>query len=205
VAAFCAAATLAVFPRADATHVAYMAPVFLVALALAWDRLGLDRVAWGRHAHGIAGILALVLLMLRAGEPLLGLASGTASLSGMPHFRGLVVPNAVLGSIRARAARLRQAGGEKKTFLLSSEAGFLYLASGLRNPTPFDYPLVTAFGRGGEARVVDALRSGSIARVCVDRKLPDRPLRPPLLTAFVAGEMVPLEDTGFCRMYAPRL
>jgi 4-amino-4-deoxy-L-arabinose transferase-like glycosyltransferase len=200
VAAFCAAATLGLFPRADEVHVAYMMPVFLLAVAFAWQSLGLGRTRGGRLAHRAASLVLPALLTLRISRPLLGLAAGTASVSSLPHFTGVVMPTDTLASLRVQARRLQAAAGEG-AFLLSSKAAFYYLAGGLRNPTPFDYPLVTAFGRHGEARVVGDIRAGRISSVCVDPQMLRNPLRPPLLEALVEREMILVGDEGFCRMY----
>jgi hypothetical protein len=202
-ATFCAAATLAIFPRADEVHLAYLMPVFLIVLGFVWERHPLARTRVGGLAHAAAAIALPALLAVRTAGPLAGLSDGTARLSSLPHFRGVVMPADALQRIRARSDRLRRAGGQG-TFLLASEAGLFYLASGLRNPTPFDYPLVTAFGRHGEARVVAAIRSGAIRGVCVDSKVLARPLRPPLLAALVERELVPAGDGGFCALYRPR-
>lgn len=200
VAVFCAAATVGLFPRADEVHLAYMMPVFLLVLAFVWDRPGLGRTRRGRLAHAGAGSVLVALLVLRICRPLIGLATGAAGFSALPHFRGIVTPTATLETLRVQSQRLRNAGGDE-VFLLSSKAGFYYLASGLRNPTPFDYPLVTAFGRQGEAEVVAAIRAGRISRVCVDPQVLRSPMRPPLLGAFVESEMTLTSDEGFCAMY----
>ena len=202
-AAFCAAATVGLFPLAEEVHLAYVMPVFLVTLAFAWGRLGLGRSGSGRLVHAGAAIALLSLLASRIGGPLLELAAGTATLSTLRHFQGVVMPKAAFRQLQARADRLRREGGQG-TFILSWEAGFFYLASGLRNPTPFDYPIVTAFGRHGETQLVAAIRSRAIPSVCVDRKIFSRPLRPPQLTAFVENGMVRARDAGFCVLYRPR-
>jgi hypothetical protein len=202
-AAFCAAATVGLFPLAEEVHLAYVMPVFLVTLAFAWGRLGLGRSGLGRLVHAGAAIALLSLLAFRIGGPLLELAAGTARLSSLRHFQGVVMQKAAYRQLQARVDRLRREGG-KGTFILSWEAGFFYLASGLRNPTPFDYPLVTAFGRHGETQVVAAIRSRAISSVCVDHKIFSRPLRPPQLTAFVENGMVRARDAGFCVLYRPR-
>ncbi len=75
-----------------------------------------------------------------------------------------------------------------------------YVLSGVHNPTPFDYPLVTAFGLEGQATVRQAIIEGEITVVCME---------PPTgyyLTAreledYVLQAMRPGEDVGACQLY----
>ena len=51
--------------------------------------------------------------------------------------------------------------------LVVPEAGFYYLVTGLANPSPFDYPLATAFGRHGLELLVDSLSQKRLNTVCL--------------------------------------
>ena len=85
-------------------------------------------------------------------------------------------------------------------FLLTSDAGFYYLVSGIRNPTPIDYPLVASMGRDGEERLIAAIRSRHLSLVCV-RPFPDPLLRPARLEKYVQTEMHFVSHLGFCDLY----
>ncbi len=50
----------------------------------------------------------------------------------------------------------------------SPRAGILYLLSGVRNRTPFDYPLVSTFGRSGQQRVIRDFERGNLACAWVE-------------------------------------
>ena len=83
--------------------------------------------------------------------------------------------------MRAKAEALRELDAQLpgRTFLLVPDAGLYYLITGMRNPTPYDYPYVTAFGRNGEAQTAAAIRRGEITKVLidvVDRRLAAWPL-----------------------------
>jgi 4-amino-4-deoxy-L-arabinose transferase-like glycosyltransferase len=194
---FWLAALAAVFPRADAPHVEFVMPVF--ALAVAAGLLAL-RPGWQRRA-AIALALALApAAFARVGWPLVEAARGDLEPSGIAHFEGPLVHPADEDEIEGAAAELRSEGGGGDLFLLTPEAGFWYLASGLANPTPYDYPLVTAMGRDGEQDVVARIERGEIDAVCVD--LADvGPLEPTALLQHVEREMRPTADTGACRVY----
>lgn len=202
-AAFCVAAGLGLVPRADPSHVAYAAPMCLVALAVVASRLGLGRPPAGRLLQAGVATVVLGLLLVRIARPVAALAWGSARLSDLPHFRGLIQPARRLDEIRSSSERLRQATGGQ-AFVLSSRASLLYLAGGVRNPTPFDYPIVTTFGRHGEAELIAAIRAGRIPVVCVDASLLAGPLRPRVLGDFVEREMAPVRDAGPCVLHELR-
>ena len=61
-----------------------------------------------------------------------------------------------------------EAAAGRRPFIISLAAGFYYLTTGVRNPTPYDYPAPSAFGLKGEAQLMDALRRREISEVCLD-------------------------------------
>ena len=87
--------------------------------------------------------------------------------------------------------------------LLTPDAGFRYLTSGLRNPTAFDFPFVTTFGTDGQRRVIDALAAGRIKRVCVAADWFG--FEPTQLVGYIRRTMQPGADLGLCRLYGARL
>ena len=91
-------------------------------------------------------------------------------------------------------------GANGPLFLATSKAGFYYLLSGVPNPTPFDYPLATAFGRTGQEELVARIRRGEIAAVCLGFSgggdLTPRPVVDAVRTTMKPGLPMPL-----CRVY----
>jgi hypothetical protein len=88
-----------------------------------------------------------------------------------------------------------------RPYLITMDAGFYYLATGLVNPTPFDYPAASAFGRQGEAQLIDALSRREIPEACIDPEYEGTFLAPRKLPPFVRREMRPLGDLGACILY----
>lgn len=198
-AVFTAASFLAIFPRADYPHLMLMMPVFLVVgtwlLATVAGKL-IDSCRLGRLAvrtATIGGLFATV------GLPAVMLVTGDRIVSTLPHFRGpFVRPDFEQAALR-QAGQLRAVSSEDQLFLLMPQAGFYYLVAGIRNPTPFDYPLVTAFGLTGEDAVVAAIKNGHISRVCWEYW--PWVLRPARLEQFVATWLRPGPKVGQCTLY----
>ena len=51
-------------------------------------------------------------------------------------------------------------------FLLRPDAAVWYLATGVRNPTPYDYPLASPFGPDGQQVLAGNLASGQVRYCC---------------------------------------
>lgn len=202
---FSIAATLGIFPRADALHVTYMAPVLLVALAHSWIRLRRPIPFLGSgHLAGVVGALAF----LTAGAPLVetygAAVDGTLGVSGLPHFRGVLTTPHSRAAVHPHLNGLGTARNES-VFVLSQHAAFHYLATGRANPTPFDYPFATAFGRNGEDEVASAIAQGRIHALCLDpRILHSGRLRPERLVRFVMEAMEPVAKEDSCTLYRLR-
>jgi hypothetical protein len=97
-----------------------------------------------------------------------------------------------------REAVVREAGRSgQPIFLVSDRAAFYYLATGVPDPTPFDYPMATAFGRQGEARVIEWTATGRIGSVLVDRRIIESALRPARLLAYLQQTRQP-DRSGEC-------
>ncbi|MEO6512737.1 MAG: hypothetical protein ABIO16_17190, partial [Nocardioides sp.] len=85
------------------------------------------------------------------------------------------------------------AGGEElrgptsgTVFLLRPDAAVWYLATGLRNPTPYDYPLASPFGPDGQRVLALNLGNGSV-RYCCWKPAEAGALTPAELEAYVAS------------------
>ena len=123
-----------------------------------------------------------------------------AHLSTLPHMRGVLLDPARERRIGRTADSLAEAGAGGALFLATPEAGFYYLVSGVENPTPYDFPLATAFGRTGQAVLSERIRAGGIDAVCLGyRRLGD--LTPWLLVHAVKTSLEPAERTAACRLY----
>jgi hypothetical protein len=88
---------------------------------------------------------------------------------------------------------------------MSRYAGFYYLITGLKNPTPFDFTYSTAFGRKGQQQVVASLAQRRILFLCIDTE-EDRggPLFPQLIRTYVDQSMDRYRDLGICVLYRAR-
>lgn len=196
---FALAAVAAIFPRADMAHVSFVFPVLLVAGLCACKTL----VPEGglRTAAVVLLVVLAPVLLARAFGQVAQLADGSKRLSDLPHARGVLIDPAEETEIAGAAAALEHERGP--VFLAATEAGILYLASGIRNETPFDYPLVTTFGRDGEARLAADVERGRFATVCMDFG-DDSDLVPARLADAIERSLTPAEDLGVCRIYRRR-
>jgi len=92
--------------------------------------------------------------------------------------------------------------------LLTPYASLYYLTAELRNPTPFDYPLVHVFGPHGEEDLARAVARGGLSSVCLDTLYYTPPffsrLRPARLEQAVREHLRPGPNLGFCTLYRTR-
>jgi hypothetical protein len=196
-AAFAAVAAATLFPRFDTVHVNYAAPAFVLVLAYAahvWrsrvpTALGVVVAAWLAIA-----VVAMATLPVRLAR------SPAANLSTLPHLHGAFVHEGDLSRWQRETAELTAATrGYRRVLLIVPDAGFRYLTSGLRNPTSFDFPFVTTFGRGGEQRVVEALAAREIGPVCMKREWSD--LAPERIINYVRSTSRAGPRLSFCTLY----
>lgn len=204
VSAFSAAAAVIVVPRFDSSHLGHGFPLLAVGLAYVWSRSGM------RAGRPIGWALALALgafFLARygrnVGPALAGLSTGSWGLSALPHFRGVPLPGVDETRLRDDGRRLAASADRGRLLILTTFPSVLYLVSGARNPTPFDYPLVTAFGLNGSARVLAALESGAIGSVC-SAPVAAESQRPRDLERFVQTRMSRISDLGPCTLYQRR-
>jgi hypothetical protein len=112
--------------------------------------------------------------------------------ASLAHFDGTMISARNEVSLRADLADLR-ADTHGSVFIVRAQAAFYYLAGGLRDPTPFDFPAVTDFGSGGQRGVLTLLRRTHTRWVCLPA--PPRPRTRSSSTA-------PLElERGLARSY----
>jgi hypothetical protein len=165
-----AAAVLAV-PRAD--HVTWVAPVPLTLLVASASHLArpafrtFPRAAAGGQALCV-GFALMWLVLASVGE--VRAARDFRRVPGGP-FAGALLAAGQWQEIDGAAKELRsRIGADAKVLILSQEAGLLYMAGGMRNPTPYDYPDAFEFGAGGLARVKAALVNYTINYTCISRR-----------------------------------
>jgi hypothetical protein len=197
---FVAAGFLGVFPRATASHLALGNPLLLLGLVHGWDQLR-ARAPAPRLVEAAAVAWVGILLAGTAYVPVRLLASGRLELSRLPHFRGVVVDPGLSRRALSTARQLSGSTSDREIFLITPHAGFYYLLTGLDNPTPYDYPMVTAFGSRGEARVEAMLRGGRIRAACVDPAIPPV-LHPARVVNAVRGQLRFSHPTRLCSVYA---
>lgn len=195
--AFAAAGVATLFPRFDVLHVAYTAPILVIVLAYAlhaWrEHLSLSLLVAPALWTGLAVLLMATLPLRLAHSP-------ATELSTLPHLRGAFVGGRDAAGWQREAKRISSAvHGDHRVLLLLPDAGFRYLTSGLQNPTPFDFPFVTTFGRNGQQRVIDSLEAGRIRQVCLGRSWFG--LEPTQLVHYVRAKMRARSQLGFCTLY----
>jgi len=198
---FSAAAFAGAFPRVDLPH---MAPaVTPLAIALFWS---MEQIATlpKRPLDQAARILIAIWLGLgvvaQLARPLRWMALGTHSLSPLPHFHGVLLPRDVSAALLSHSQVITSIPPDETLFFLSPSASLLYLLCDRADPTPYDYPLVTAFGREGQWNVIDEIIRGRVQWVCLTPLGAD-PLSPSVLEAYVQEHMQPSRDAGACKLY----
>ena len=151
-------ALAALWPRADEVHVRNSLVLWTVpAVAAAQDISPTLGVAWAVLV-GIAGLVAAALAVheRRRGWPL--------TPAGTP-FDGVNAWPWDVADVLAGGEELRRLTGGT-VFLLRPDAAVWYLATGLRNPTPHDYPLASPFGPDGQQVLAGNLASGRVRYCC---------------------------------------
>jgi len=174
------------FPRADVSHLVYAMSALALAAGMVWRRMGPAPRTFTARALWTAALLWLLAgAGYRAAGPIPAVLAGRLFPTDVRHFRGAFIDEPRAADARRDTAVLeRQASRDPRTFVVSPCAGFHYLTTGLSNPTPFDFPYVTALGRGGERRLIDDLAAGRIRSIAVDEKRGPR-LYPRGLIGFV--------------------
>lgn len=194
-------------PMADAYHLSFAMPqcVLLLLLGLDLDRSTADpiRIPWRRWCAGAVWAWALVLVAGRFGGGAMRFLGRGSQPSRLPYFAGLPALPQERGGIEASLAQLVAVAGGRPVFILSRGASAWYLATGLRNPTAYDYPTVPAFGRTGEARIIAQIEQGRIPLVAVRADAIDRWPRTERLEAWIRQRMTPQGRAGEFELYGP--
>jgi hypothetical protein len=129
--------------------------------------------------------------------------SNRFQISTLPHFRGLIVPKIWHKDKIDLIEEIKTITGGEETLILSVEGSIIYLAGNLKNPTPFDFYSVNAFGTDGEQKVIDKINSTQIKFVYIN-PLGTHPLAPRKLEQYVSNNctlVVDLSEKGFGYIY----
>ena len=199
---FAAAAVATAFPRWDRFHMAYAVPVLLLTLVALFGRAPLSG-GLARSAGRSSWLAAAALFGLAAVDPVMAIVGTDAMHSSrLPHFRGPMIAADTERRLAASTRAMIDAAEGPSMFVLGTDAGFWYLATGLRNPTPFDIPAKTSVGRTGTESLLGRLSSGRLTPVCVanQREL----LGLTEVEAFIQRQMRKGPDVGPCTVYRSR-
>lgn len=180
------------YPRASPSHVRAGAALALAALVvvLAPAPTALAVVLAALATVGGLGLVASWRRPGRAPEVEVDVLDGLPLLSPMPA-RSLT-----------DGERVRDTAG-RRVLVLRSDAAQWYLALDLRNPTPYDYPLASTFGRAGQEDVAARLRRSDI-EWCLMAPADAGPLTPERLEEAVRSRMDPVLDTALGVLYRAR-
>lgn len=199
---FVGAAFLGLYPRAGRTHLTYVIPELLIGLTYVWYRTKPHiTTRWIRLIKAGLVVWFGIGLGFMLINPLVKISTGNYQLSTLPHFRGVLINTDKQKEIYSLAPSLTKEASNEQAFILSPHAGFYYLVSGLKNPTSFDYPLATAFGRNGESEVMAAISRREIHPVFLDSQWPSPALRPVVLETYVQEHMERSRDFGEFTLY----
>jgi hypothetical protein len=195
-ASFTVAAIAMSYPRAD-----LLVTIPTVAVALAWSarQLAAGRVpfrAQGAALIGIAVLLGITCYATLLRSTYIDIRDGYG-IGGIRGHAGVAAQPALVraaGEIGGELAAVDD--GQDRTFVLSRNAGFIYLVSGVHDPTRQDYPFATTF-RGDERRALEStIASGEIPRVCLGDYKGTGRLRPWGLESFIRSRLRRAERVG---------
>lgn len=202
---FCVAALAGVFPRANVGHLTPAMPFVALGITLAADRLAptLPR-ALGRPVLAVSALWLGAGLLVTVVSFAMPIARGERAFADLPHLRGALIDPRAVATLRSDAELIATAARREGPLLvLSPPAGTMYLVSGARNPTRYDYPLVTAMGLNGEREVARSVRTGGIRTVCLDLGYGPPSLHPVVLERAVTEALPPGRRLSGCRLYGP--
>jgi hypothetical protein len=196
---FAVGAFLTVFPRSDVAHVVFISAMMVFGLVYAVDRL----FHLPQLRNAICGVLFLCLgggfaeAIWVSAVRVFVLDYGFLHL---PHFRYAMAHPAEIESLRRSRDKLVAISKDGPLLFVTHEAGFLYLITGIKNPTSIDYPMVASMGKDGEDEIIKSIESRQISFVCF-RSFPDARLRPIRLQQFIETKMQFVGQVDFCSLY----
>ena len=120
-------------------------------MVLTWKAVEAPRFT--RRTRTVVGIVLTVAVLIVAGGAIKGLTSPRSTL---PHFAWTPTWANDKPVRRVLATLRRRTGGT--VFIVQTDAGYLYLAGNLHNPTRFDIPEQTDFGPHDQQTAIEAMR-----------------------------------------------
>lgn len=205
-AALAVVALAGMYPRADAPHLRGVFPTAVLAAGLCAHAVALTRPGWpavstlgpavgaALAAWTAAGLVASLDTRRREPDP-----APDHVDRDLPHLDGLPVLRRSPGISPADGRELREVT-DGVVFLLRPDAPLWYLASGLTDPTPYDYPYASVFGPSGQAETIGAIERGEVRWVCTPGPMEGR-LAPLELQRFVVERMTPTRATAAGLVY----
>ena len=196
-AAFAIAALAATYPRMSATHIGWVNPAVIVcAVAAVGPSIRVRRrIALAAAPLAIGCAIAAALIPV-------SWAGGQLVVSSLPAFEGMPLSRT---SEREPARLLHSVQRGESVLFVTDHAGFLYLVTGARNPTPYDVPAASNIGQIELASIAADVRSGAISQACLGGRLayPDEPsLQPLALERVLRRTLRPVADLGPCVLYS---
>jgi hypothetical protein len=197
---FLCAALLDIFPRVSIYHISCALPMTFVAIGFGWRQTSLKfprpvlhLTAWVTLVWVCLGLTSLFL------QPLELSRQGYIP-SILPHLRGVWIEPHLQKKLVRQGERLQRLAENKPILLITPNAAQLYLTGNLINPTPFDYPLATAFGLHGQEQVILSIDAGAIPLVCM-ADYSDNILNPAKLSGYVTAHLKATKRLPFCNLY----
>ncbi len=169
---FSAVALATLYPRTDYIHVVYAVPLLLLSVIAAADPLVSGPGSAGKPSRTarVAGLLTIIVLggmtVATIVRPVVRWYRGELTVCRWRHFRGALVQTSRLRHVERLMKRLTPLIERETVLFVSARAGFLYLMTGKRNVTAFDYPLSSALGNRGQRRLIAAIERGDVGIVC---------------------------------------
>ncbi|MEI8175261.1 MAG: hypothetical protein WCG78_00130 [Candidatus Omnitrophota bacterium] len=196
---FAVAATANAFPRGDIWHLNCAVPLLVTVFILSVSGI-LPAVNLVRLNVPVA-ILLIALSVFPQREGLYSFIRAETTVSKARYIKWLVVKKEMTGELERLRAEI-PGGDRERTLFLFTNAAKAYLATDVMNPTPYDYPLSSAFGRTGEAEIMKRIKKGDIRYVILEDC--DVPLRltPWSLHNFVTRTMKQVSKHGRYRLFA---
>lgn len=106
------------------------------------------------------------------------------------HHTGIFRHSTWHDTMQKNAKDLKQQVNEDTAFFISPYAGFFYLITGLRNPTPYDWVSSNIMRSEGQSAVIEAISQRRIRTVYLHSMYKADPIRPIQLEEYVQSHMV---------------
>jgi hypothetical protein len=191
---FVAAGYLVVFPQFGGSLIMFAIPILVVGLAYGWNTVSpLVSRPSGRAIQVAITLLFAVQIGFRFVRDVIRVASPAYVTSEIRHFRGLRVREDEHRALIGQTGLLSDLSAGQPLYLIGPNAGFFYLAAGIRNPSAFDFPYASVFGRNGQQEVIARIAGGEIRSVFVFAGPIDRQT-PVTLLDFVRSSLLPVRE-----------